>query len=62
MKEGNLERQAEILSICMDCRAIMINEEWKLPQDALYQEFIDLYEGRLSHTWCPECYKKIKVK
>ena len=57
----------EVLTICMGCKKIRLplsSSNWLDPNHPdhkeLYQEYLDLYEGRLSHGYCPACEQKVR--
>jgi hypothetical protein len=63
-----MKQELEIMTICciLDCKRIKLDEFiWKT-EDELENEFPEIYKRytivrdnrRLSHGYCPECYKK----
>lgn len=56
--KNNLER--EVLAFCDYCESIRVGNDsdlWlkkEVNQD-LYQIYMEKYEGKLSHTFCPDC-------
>ena len=54
----------KVLGICSYCKSIRINDEsniWlsKDTNSNLYDKFIERYTGKLSHSYCPECSKRV---
>lgn len=50
----------KVLTICAECKKIRINNESNLWLDReadkkLYDRFIEKYNGKLSHGYCPDC-------
>jgi len=53
----------KVLGICLTCKKIRVNKERNLwlarEEDAdMYNNLMKAYEGRLTHTYCPEDFEK----
>ncbi len=56
--------EKEILAICSICKKIRVDDEanlWLRRKDnpVLYDRLMDMFRGRLSHSYCPEDYQEI---
>lgn len=57
--------EKDLLAICSDCRKIRVDDDeyvWISKEDnqELYNKYIKVYEGNLTHSYCPPCLRKAR--
>lgn len=58
------QNKLELLTQCAWCNAIKISGLWLRKEDnpRLYQRYIEVYKGKITHEQCPECITIVREK